>query len=58
MPNGQTVTFKVEGSTTLGFVYKAQTEGNAVQEIFGTQKELTRAEVESLFIEFVAGSRA
>jgi hypothetical protein len=56
MPNGKSVTFRIEGNTTLGFVYKAQTESKAVQEISGSQEELTREEVESLFIDYVAGS--
>jgi hypothetical protein len=54
-PSGETVTFKIEGSKDVGFVYSAMVEGRPVKQISGTLKELNRQEVEAHFADYVAG---
>ena len=54
-PNGKTVTFKIEGDRKSGFVYSAGMAGRDIKEITGSLKVLTREDVETMFVNYVAG---
>lgn len=54
-PDGTIITFKKEGSTETGFVYTAQ--GRRLTEPSAMQKELTRAETEAHFNDYVKGAK-
>jgi len=53
--NGKTVTFKIEGDRKSGFVYSAGMDGRAIKEVTGSLKVLTREDVETMFVNYVAG---
>ena len=53
--NGKTVTFKIEGDRKSGFVYSAGMDGRDIKEITGSLKMLTREDVETMFVNHVAG---
>ncbi len=53
--NGKTVTFKIEGDRKAGFVYSAGMDGRDIREITGSLKVLTRENVETMFVNYVAG---
>jgi hypothetical protein len=53
--NGKTVTFKIEGDRKSGFVYSAGMDGRDIKEITGSLKMLTREDVETMFVNYVAG---
>ena len=53
--NGKTVTFKIEGDRKSGFVYSAGIDGRDIKEITGSLKMLTREDVETMFVNHVAG---
>ena len=53
--NGKTVTFKIEGERKSGFVYSAGMDGRDIREITGSLKVLTRENVETMFVNYVAG---
>ena len=53
--NGKTVTFKIEGDRKSGFVYSAGMAGRDIKEITGSLKMLTREDVETMFVNYVAG---
>ncbi len=53
--NGKTVTFKIEGDRKSGFVYSAGMDGRDLKEITGSLKMLTREDVETMFVNYVAG---
>ena len=52
---GKTVTFKIEGDGKSGFVYSAGMDGRDTKEITGSVKVLTREDVETMFVNYVAG---
>ncbi len=54
-PSGKTVTFKIEGDRKSGFVYSAGMAGRDIKEITGSLKVLTREDVETVFVNYVAG---
>ena len=54
-PSGKTVTFKIEGDRKSGFVYSAGMAGRDIKEITGSLKVLTREDVETMFVNYVAG---
>ncbi len=54
--NGKIVTFKIEGDRKSGFVYSAGMDGRNVKEISGSLKVLTREDVETMFVNYVAGN--
>ena len=54
-PSGKTVTFKIEGDGKSGFVYSAGMAGRDIKEITGSLKMLTRDDVETMFVNYVAG---
>jgi hypothetical protein len=53
--NGKTVTFKIEADRKSGFVYSAGMDGRDIKEINGSLKVLTREDVETMFVNYVAG---
>ena len=53
--NGKTVTFKIEGDRKSGFVYSAGMDGWDIKEITGSLKMLTREDVETMLVNYVAG---
>jgi len=53
--SGKTVTFKIEGDRKSGFVYSAKMDERDIKEITGSLKELTREDVETMFVNYVAG---
>jgi len=53
--SGKTVTFKIEGDRKSGFVYSAKMAERDIKEITGSLKELTREDVETMFVNYVAG---
>jgi len=53
--SGKTVTFKIEGDRKSGFVYSAKMDGRDIKEITGSLKELTREDVETMFVNYAAG---
>ncbi len=53
--NGKTVTFKIEGDRKSGFVYSAGMDGRDIKEITGSLRMLTREDVETMFVNYVAG---
>ncbi len=53
--NGKIVTFKIEGDRKSGFVYSAGMDGRNLKEITGSLKMLTREDVETMFVNYVAG---
>ena len=53
--SGKTVTFKIEGDRKSGFVYSAKMDGRDIKEITGSLKELTREDVETMFVSYAAG---
>ncbi len=53
--NGKTVTFKIEGDRKSGFVYSAGMDGWDIKEITDSLKMLTREDVETMFVNYVAG---
>ena len=53
--SGKTVTFKIEGDRKSGFVYSAGMDGRDIREITGSLKMLTREDVETMFVNYVAG---
>ena len=53
--SGKTVTFKIEGDRKSGFVYSAKMDGRDIKEITGSLKVLTREDVETMFVNYVAG---
>ena len=53
--NGKTVTFKIDGDRKSGFVYSAGMDGRDLKEITGSLKMLTREDVETMFVNYVAG---
>ena len=54
--NGKIVTFKIEGDRKSGFVYSAGMDGRNVKEISGSLKVLTREDVVTMFVNYVAGN--
>ena len=52
---GQTVNFKIEGDRKSGFVYSAKMAERDIKEITGSLKVLTREDVETMFVNYVAG---
>ncbi len=54
-PSGKTVTFKIEGDRKCGFVYSAGMAGRDIKKITGSLKVLTREDVETMFVNYVAG---
>jgi hypothetical protein len=53
--SGKTVTFKIEGDRKSGFVYSAKMTERDIKEITGSPKELTREDVETVFVDYVTG---
>ncbi len=53
--SGKTVTFKIEGDRKAGFLYSAKMDGRDIKEITGSLKELTREDVETMFVNYAAG---
>jgi len=54
-PSGKTVTFKIEGDRKCSFVYSAGMAGRDIKKITGSLKVLTREDVETMFVNYVAG---
>ncbi|PYT73243.1 MAG: hypothetical protein DMG39_06990 [Acidobacteria bacterium] len=54
-PDGTTITFKKEGTKEVGYIYSA--EGRTVKETSSMRDELTRLEVETLFADYVKGTK-
>lgn len=55
-PDGTTIIFKKEGSKETGFVYTA--EGRMLKETSAMPEDLTKAETEAYFDDYVKGAKA